>query len=198
MVLHHVAQRAGGVVVAAARADAERLGDGDLDVVDDGRSSTAARRGRCRSAAPSGSAPSPCRDSGRCGKSGLRAKTAPTASFTARAEARSWPTGFSMTTRVYGVTRPCRPMRRQIVVEEVGADGEIEGADLVLAVRQELAQAGPSRPRRSRRRRHSESMPRKRSMTAASRSAAGRNCSSASRVMRAVGVVRHLARARRR
>ena len=34
VVLHHVAQRAGAVVVAAAAADAERLGGGDLHVVD--------------------------------------------------------------------------------------------------------------------------------------------------------------------
>ena len=34
VVLHHVAQRAGLVVVVAAVADAERLGDGDLHVVD--------------------------------------------------------------------------------------------------------------------------------------------------------------------
>ena len=34
MVGHHVAQRAGGVVEAAARADVDRLGGGDLDMVD--------------------------------------------------------------------------------------------------------------------------------------------------------------------
>ena len=34
MVRHHVAQRAGGVIEAAAMADAELLVDGDLDVVD--------------------------------------------------------------------------------------------------------------------------------------------------------------------
>ena len=34
MVLHHVAQRAGAVVEVAARADAERLGQRDLDVGD--------------------------------------------------------------------------------------------------------------------------------------------------------------------
>ncbi len=34
MVLHHVAQRAGGVVVAGPGADAERFGDGDLDTLD--------------------------------------------------------------------------------------------------------------------------------------------------------------------
>ena len=36
VVLHHVAQRPGGVVVAAAALDAEAFGDGDLDVVDMG------------------------------------------------------------------------------------------------------------------------------------------------------------------
>ena len=34
MVGHHVAQRAGGVVGLAALLDADRLGDGDLHVVD--------------------------------------------------------------------------------------------------------------------------------------------------------------------
>ena len=34
MVRHHVAQRAGGVVEFAAPLDAERLRDGDLDMVD--------------------------------------------------------------------------------------------------------------------------------------------------------------------
>ena len=34
MVLHHVPHRARFVVVAAAPLDAERLGDGDLDMVD--------------------------------------------------------------------------------------------------------------------------------------------------------------------
>ena len=34
MVLHHVAQRAGLLVVAGPRADAFRLGDGDLHVID--------------------------------------------------------------------------------------------------------------------------------------------------------------------
>ena len=33
-------------------------------------------------------------------------KTAPTASLTARAEARSWPIGFSSTTRERSSTRP--------------------------------------------------------------------------------------------
>ena len=37
VVLHHVAQRAGVVVVLAAAADADGLGDGDLDVVDPAR-----------------------------------------------------------------------------------------------------------------------------------------------------------------
>ncbi len=37
MALHHVAQRAGVVVVGGARADALLLGDGDLDVVDEAR-----------------------------------------------------------------------------------------------------------------------------------------------------------------
>jgi len=34
VVRHHVAQRAGGVVKAAAMADAKLLVDGDLDVID--------------------------------------------------------------------------------------------------------------------------------------------------------------------
>ena len=40
--------------------------------------------------------------------------TAPTWSLISRAEARSWPIGFSSTTRDCSVTRPCAPMLRQI------------------------------------------------------------------------------------
>ncbi len=35
MVLHHVAQRAGVVVIVAAALQPDRLGDGDLHVIDD-------------------------------------------------------------------------------------------------------------------------------------------------------------------
>ena len=72
VVLHHVAQRAGAVVVAAAAADAEGLGGGDLDVVDRSWRSTAARGTCWRSGSPGGSARSPCRGSGRSGRSGAR------------------------------------------------------------------------------------------------------------------------------
>ncbi len=48
-------------------------------------------------------------------------KTRPTASLTARAEARSLPTGFSITTREVGSTTPIRSRCAQIGPKSVGA-----------------------------------------------------------------------------
>ena len=52
MVGHHVAQRAGLFVEFAALFDADRLGGGDLDMVDMRRDSRSARTGRWRNAGP--------------------------------------------------------------------------------------------------------------------------------------------------
>ena len=48
-------------------------------------------------------------------------KTAPTASLIARAEARSWPIGFSSTTRDVASTRPFAEARAQIGPNSPGA-----------------------------------------------------------------------------
>ena len=67
-------------------------------------------------------------------------KTAPTASLTARAEARSWPIGFSSTTRASSFTTPTSSRWRQIGPNSAGPDGQVEDPDGLLGVRAVLEQ----------------------------------------------------------
>ena len=78
VVLDHVAERAGAVVVAGAGADPEVLGGGDLDVVDVVAVPQRLEHRRWRTGTPGCSGPSPCPGSGRCGRSAARRRpTAP-------------------------------------------------------------------------------------------------------------------------
>ena len=89
VVLHHVPQRAGVVVVAAAAADADALGHGDLHVVDVAAVPDAARGCRWRSGRPGCSGRSPCPGSGRCGRRRPRGRRSGCTRFSSRAVSRS-------------------------------------------------------------------------------------------------------------
>ena len=99
VVLHHVAQRAGLLVVPAAPAHAQLLADGDLDSDRWTRGSRAARRSHWRTGTSGCSAPSPCPDSGRCGRPVARARSGSVRGSARARRRRSWPNGFSTTTR---------------------------------------------------------------------------------------------------
>ena len=89
VVLDEVAQRARVVVVAGPPLDPDVLGRGDLAR---GRCSSGSRRARTacsRTGTPSGSGPSPCRGSGRSGRSATRRTPRSSSAFSSRAEARS-------------------------------------------------------------------------------------------------------------
>ncbi len=158
VVLDDVAGGADAVVVAGPAADADVLGHGDLHVVDVVGVPDRARTAGWRSAAPAGSAPSPCRGSGRSGTR-VPGKTELTTSLSCCADVRSWPNGFSMTTRRHsspcGSHSPDRLSCLQHHRERARRDREVEGvvaagAPGPVQVAQRLRQ-GVERDRRRRR-----------------------------------------------
>ena len=103
MVLDHVADRAGGVVIRPpAAGHADLLGHRDLHRARRAGGSRSARRSCCRTAGPGCSGPSPCRGNGRSGRPGSRRAPARRRGSARGRSARSWPNGFSMTTRLQG------------------------------------------------------------------------------------------------
>ena len=144
MVLHHVAQRPGGIVIAAARADAERLGDRDLHVVDEG-------------GVPQRLVEDVAEAQHHQVLHRLLAEVVVDAKDLVLAEDRADRLvhraggGEVVADRLFD--HHARRRRHQAVaadaaadrVEEVGADGEIEGADLVAALRKERGQLVPAR-----------------------------------------------------
>ena len=114
VVLHHVAQRAGLLVVGRAMLDAQRLGGGDLHVVD-----VAAVPDRLEDAV--GEAQHQQVLHGLLGQVVVDAVDLPLvedaprrSSLSSRALSRSWPNGFSMTMRVQpGTGSPWRVLARR-------------------------------------------------------------------------------------
>ena len=99
VVLHHVADRAGLVVERAAALHAEVLGHGDLHALDVVAVPERLEEGVGEAEEAACCAPAPCRGSGRCGRCATSSKLRSRTALSARAEARSWPNGFSTTTR---------------------------------------------------------------------------------------------------
>ena len=149
VVLDEVAQRARAVVVAGARADADVLGRGDLDVVDVVAVPERLEHARWRTGTPSCSGRSPCPGSGRCGRPGCSSKTDSTRRLSSCASASVVPNGFSMMHAHLGVLVRRRARRSPSCLddhrEELGRGREVEGA--VAAARRP-----PRRTRRAPRR----------------------------------------------
>ena len=114
VVLDEVAQRAGAVVVAGARADADVLGRGDLDVGRCSCGSTPARTARWRTGTPSCSGRSPCPGSGRCGRPGRSCEDRQHARLSSSASASVVPNGFSMMHRTSASSRRSSPVLAEL------------------------------------------------------------------------------------
>ena len=144
VVLHHVAHRARLVVVLAPAGDADVLGDGDLHVVDVARV--------------------PQRLEQRVGEADrhqvlhrllaevmvdpvdLRLVEMPAraARSAPRAEARSWPSGFSTTIRLDGVATPAAASLSAMVAKSARRDRQVEGADVVGLLAELLRERRPA------------------------------------------------------
>ncbi len=137
VVLDHVAGGADAVVVAGPAADADVLGHRDLHVVDVVGVPDRLEHRRWRTASPGCSGPSPCRGSGRSGRPTPAGRPPSRMALSSRADSRSWPNGFSTTTRrqasPLGSARPCSLSWLDDVAEELRRDREVEGVVAVGA-----------------------------------------------------------------
>ena len=158
VVLDHVAGGADAVVVAGPAADADVLGHGDLHVVDVVGVPDRLEQRRWRSASPGCSGPSPCRGSGRSGRSSRTGRPSARMSLSSRADSRSWPNGFSTTTRRHEPSallgEPVLLELADHVAEEARRDREVEGVVAAGAAHLvELLDGAPQPCRTPRRRR---------------------------------------------
>jgi hypothetical protein len=120
VVLHHVTQRAGLVVERATALDAQRLGDRDLHVAD---AAAPPQRLEQRIAEAQREQVLHCLLAEvMVDAEDLRSSnTKPTCWLIDVALARSWPSGFSSTTRDAGVARPSEPICRHNAANSDGA-----------------------------------------------------------------------------
>ena len=180
VVLDDVARGADAVVVAGAAADADVLGHGDLHVVDVVGVPERLEHRRWRTASPGCSGPSPCRGSGRSGRSTSGGNTSSRTSLSSRADSRSWPNGFSTTTRRQA---PAPALGQAVLLELAGdgaeerrRDGEVEGVVAVGAARPRRAPRSCAAACRRRRRRRSRRARTGTPRRAASRPPRGTRC----------------------
>ncbi len=152
VVLDDVAHRARLVVERAAPLNAEVLRHGDLDALHVIAVPERLEEARWRNGNAACCAPAPCRGSGRCGRCAPRRNCCAGSRLSSRADARSWPKGFSTMTRAPAVQSGLCEL-----LDDRARTGSVGSPDSARAASRRRAHGAgrrTSRRRRSRRRRN--------------------------------------------